>query len=80
MKRFVIASCCVSALAVSGCGPNPDALVKEQIQVLNEMATAITMHVVCRTVAANELLAIVTVSPCLSVAGRLRSHRLGFAR
>ena len=40
MKQFVIACCCVSALAVTGCGSSPDALVKEQIQVMNELATA----------------------------------------
>jgi hypothetical protein len=41
MKRLVIVCCCVSALAISGCGSSPDALVKEQIQVVNELATAL---------------------------------------
>jgi 16S rRNA G527 N7-methylase RsmG len=41
MKRLVIVCCCVSALAMTGCGSNPDALVKEQIQIMNEMATAL---------------------------------------
>jgi hypothetical protein len=45
MKRSVIlcwcvSACCVLALAVSGCGSNGDALVKEQIQLINDLATA----------------------------------------
>ena len=41
MRRLMIVCGCLSALAMSGCGSNPDALVKEQIQAVNELSTAL---------------------------------------
>ena len=41
MKRFQLLCFSIFILAVSGCGSNPDSLIKEQIKNVNELASAL---------------------------------------